>query len=153
MGRMLETITKKPFLFVLLSLAYVVVVGLLKWRLKPPVESVMFLVGGALGIYFLDIAELFFNLTPSPFRSVVFLGLFAVVSFFVVTSSGSLLASGLVLSLYLTMILWQVGEWNVAGNLNSWYHMVTVPVTGAIQRWIFWGLVGLFLVETFLFVR
>ncbi len=153
MSKILQIIFKKPLLFILLSVAYLLVVDLLKWKFKPPIESVMFLVGGALGIYFLDIAELFFNLTPSPFRSVLFLGLFSAVSFFVVTSVSSLIASGLVLSLYLTMLLWQVGEWRVVGNLNSWYQMVAGPVTLDIQRWIFFGSIGLFLIETFLFVR
>lgn len=153
MNNIVEIIRKKPFLFLLISLAYVIIVGLLKWRLRPPVDSLWFLGGGFLGVYFLDIAELFFNLTPSPFRSVIFLGLFSVVSFFVVTSAGSLIASGLVLSLYLCLILWQAGELKVAGNLNSWYQMVAVPVTAQIQRSIFWGFVALFFIETFFFVR
>ena len=144
---------RKPLLFILIPLTYIVFVGLLKWRFRPPVESLMFLGGGALGIYFLDAAEAFFKLTPSPFRSVVFMGLFTIVSFFVVTSVASLIAAGLVLSLYLTMLLWQVGEWKAVGSLNSWYQMVSTPVTVSMQRYIFWGFMGFFFIETFLFVR
>src|SRR3989344_5468432 len=143
---------RKPLLFILIPLAYIVLVGLLKWRFRPPIEGLMFLGGGALGIYFLDAAEAFFKLTPSPFRSVVFMGLFTIVSFFVVTSVTSLIAAGLVLSLYLTMLLWQVGEWKAVGSLNSWYQMVSTPVTVYMQRYIFWGFIGFFFIETFLFV-
>ena len=137
----------------LLSLSYILVVGLVKWRLAPPMEALVYLAGGLLGIYFLDLAELFFKLFPSPFRSVVFQWLFVAVSFFVVTSSGSLLASGLVLSLYLTMILWQAGEWKLAGNLTSWYRMVAGPVDLGIQRWSMIAFAVIFIIETFLFIR
>lgn len=153
MNKIVELIRRKPLLFLLITLAYLVGVGLLKWRLRPPIESVMYLVGGLVGIYFLDIAEIFFDLTPSPFRTILFTGLFVVVSFFVVTSSGSLLATGLVLSLYLTMILWQAGEWRMTGSLNSWYRMVAGPVTRATQRTMLIVFVVIFLTETFLFIR
>lgn len=153
MNKIVELIRRKPLLFLLITLAYLVSVGLLKWRLRPPIESVMYLTGGLVGIYFLDIAEVFFDLTPSPFRTVLFAVLFAIVSFFVVTSSGSLLATGLVLSLYLTIILWQVGEWRMTGSLNSWYRMVAGPVTVATQRTVLIVFVVIFLAETFLFVR
>ncbi len=153
MNKIFEIIRKKPTLFILISVAYLLVVGLLKWRFKPPVESLVYLGGGFLGVYFLDFAEAFFNLTPSPFRTILFAGLFTAVSFFVVTSSGSLLATGLVLSLYLTIVLWLVGEWRVAGSLNSWYRMVAGSVSPQVQRWVLVAFVALFLLETYMFVR
>lgn len=116
MDKIKELILKKPTLFIFISFAYLFGVGLMKWWIHPTMSALWFLVGGGIGIYFLDGAELFFQLTPSPFRSTVFFSLFAVVSFFVVTSSGSALASGLVLSLYLQMILRLVGEWLIAKN-------------------------------------
>ncbi len=106
-----------------------------------------------MGIYLLDIAEVFFHLVPSPFRSVVFAAAFVAMSFFVVTSSDSTLASGLVLSLYLTMILWQVGEWQIQGNVATWYRMIAGAVSIQAQRWILIGFVVLFFVETFIFIR
>lgn len=115
-------------------------------------EALWYLVGGIMGVYFLDIAEVVFEVFPSPFRGIVFAALFAVVSFFVITSSTNLLGQGLVLSLYLTMIFWQIGEWQVAGNLNSWYRMVAGPVSVGSQRWILTAFITLFLVETYLFI-
>ncbi len=153
MDKIVQIINRKPVLFVALALIYIAFVGFLKWWTAPPWEALWFMAGGMLGIYFLDIAELFFNLTPSPFRSIVFAAAFALVSFFVVTSSGSLLASGLVLSICLTLILWQLGEWQLRGNLNGWYQMVAGPVDQTVQRWGIALFIVLFIVETYLFIR
>jgi hypothetical protein len=83
----------------------------------------------------------------------VFAALFALVGLFIVTSSGSMTASGLVLSLYLTMILWQIGEWEIKKNLNDWYRMIAGSVSARIQVWILVGFIAVFLIETLLFIR
>jgi hypothetical protein len=146
-------IRRKPPFFLIGSLIYLVLVGLLKWSFTPTVEALLFLAGGVLGVYFLDIAEVFFELSPSPFRSMVFVGAFLVVSLFVITSAGSALASGLVLSLYLSLVFWQVGQWQLQGNLHDWYRMIAVPVDVSRQRMILIAFVLVFLIETFLFIR
>lgn len=152
MDKALEIIRRKPLMFLIVSLGYLIVVGLLKWHLTPPLTALWFLVGGAIGVYLLDGAEVFFALNPSPFRSVVFLAAFIVVSLFVTTSSGSLLAQGLVFSLYLSLILWQVGQWQYSGNLNDWYRMVASPVSTTGQRWGLILFILIFVVETLLFL-
>ncbi len=153
MDKLLAIVRRKPLLFVLSSVVYVLLVGFVKWQFAPPLTALWFLLGALIGVYFLDAAEVFFALNPSPFRSMVFAVGFVVVSFFVVTSSGSLLASGLVLSLYLSLVLWQLGEWQVTHSLNQWYRMVVGPVSISAQRWILLTFVALFLVETVLFIR
>ena len=114
MEKVKELILKKPGIFLLSSFVYLIGVVLLKWGIHPTFETFWFIIGGAIGIYFLDGAELFFQLTPSPFRTPFFIILFAIVSLFVVTSSGGTLASGLVLSLYLQILIRCVGEWLIA---------------------------------------
>lgn len=153
MNRIIEIIQRKPLLFFIVSLVYLVLVGFLKWGMTPSADAIYFAIGGVLGIFFLDIAEVFFNLTPSPFRTIVFVAGFAVISFFVISSTNSLLGKGLVLSLYLTLLLWQIGEWQVRGNLESWYRMVAGSVRVTTQQWITFGFLVLFLVETYLFVQ
>lgn len=153
MDKVGEIIRKKPLVFLVVSVVYALGVGVLKWKLTPPRVAFFYLLGGLVGVYFLDCAEAFFRLKPSPFRSVVFMALFSMVSFFVVTSSGSLFATGLVLSLYLSLLLWQIGEWRVMGSLHSWYRMVAGPVTVNTQRWLLIAFVGIFFVETYLFIR
>lgn len=125
-------IQRKPAIFLIISVAYLVGAGLLKWQIQPPIWALAYLAGGLLGVYFLDIAEVFFNLQPSPFRTIVFQALFILVSFFVVTSSGSLLAIGLVLSVYLTILLRQFFEWKKPAVL---------------------AMIAIFLLETALFIR
>lgn len=121
--------------------------------MSPSLDAALFIFGGVIGIYFLDAAELFFALNPSPFRSVVFQALFAVVAFFVVTSSTSMIGSGLVLSLFLQMMLWQVGEWRLTGNLHRWYRMVAGTTDAATERLVFIGSFAIFLIETYIFIR
>ena len=104
MDKIKEIILKKPPLFLVVSLVYLALIGFLKWGIQPPVDAIYYAGGALLGIFFLDIAEVFFNLAPSPFRSIVFVAGFAVVSFFVISSSDSLLGKGLVLSFYLIIL-------------------------------------------------
>ncbi len=153
MDKVKELIRNKPRIFVYISLVYFLLVGLLKWVMHPSLDALWFFLGGAIGVFFLDAAEIFFALNPSPFRSVVFGALFSVVAFFVVTSSTGTIGSGLVLSLYLQMLLWQIGEWRINGNLNSWYHMVAGPVAETTQRSILIISMVIFIVETYIFIR
>jgi hypothetical protein len=64
-----------------------------------------------------------------------------------------MLANGLVLTLYITMLIWQLGEWQIVGNLNSWYRMVEGPVSVPRQKWGMIIFAALFVVETLLFLR
>jgi len=124
-------IKRKPPLFLIISLGYLVLVGLIKWHISPPIGALWFLLGGAIGVYLLDGAEVFFALNPSPFQTPVFLVGFIVVSLFIATSSGVLLAQGLVLSLYVTLLLRQA-------------YLLT--------RWMFAAFALVFIIETFLFI-
>jgi len=148
-----QIISRKPLLFLFVSLGYLIVVGLLKWFIHPPLTAVWFILGGVIGVYLLDTAEVFFAITPSPFRSIVFAGAFVILSLFIVTSSNAILADGLVLTLYLTMLLWQLGEWQITGNLNTWYRMIEGPVSVPLQKWGMILFAVLFFVETLLFLR
>ncbi|MBI3559711.1 hypothetical protein HY087_01110 [Candidatus Gottesmanbacteria bacterium] len=153
MDKVVEIVRKKPLVFLVVSVGYALGVGVMKWRIAWPPQAFLYFGGAILGVYFLDAAELFFRLTPSPFRSIVFMAAFAVVSLFIVTSSGSFVGSGLVLSLYLSLLLWQIGELQLTGNLNSWYRMVAGTPTVGQQKWLVVALAAIFLVETYLFAR
>lgn len=148
-----QIISRKPLFYLFVSMGYLVGIGFLKWYIQPPIDAVWFVLGGVIGVYLLDAAEVFVAINPSPFRTIVFAGAFVILSLFVVTSANSMLADGLVLSLYLTMLLWQLGEWQIAGNLNSWYRMVEGPVSVQRQKWGMIIFTVLFVVETLLFLR
>lgn len=153
MDKVKEILQRKPSTFLIASVSYLLVVTAIKWWIHPTISTLFFLAGGALGLYFLDIAEVVFSVHPSPFRTIVFVALFAVVSFFVITSSGSMLAIGLVLSIFLTILLWQVGEWALMKNLNTWYRMLVDPVPPSTQRVILYISGIVFLIETIIFIR
>jgi hypothetical protein len=148
-----EIIRKKPPLFLIVSLVYLLLVAIIKWNIHPTPGTWIFIAGGLFGVYFLDFAEEVFGVQPSPFRSVIFAGGLALVGVFIITSSGSVLASGLVLSLYLSMILWKTGEWELHKNLNDWYRLIAVPVPVRLQLYLLCGFIVLFLIETMLFLR
>lgn len=152
MDKLLAIIKRKPPFFLFVSLGYLVLVGLIKWHIHPPIGALWYIVGGFIGVYLLDAAEVFFALNPSPFRSIVFVGAFVIVSLFVLTSSGSLLAQGLVFSLYLTLILWQVGQWQYSGTLDDWYRMISGSVSRTAQQWGLVILILIYIIETYLFI-
>lgn len=153
MKQIFEVIRKKPLFFVVSAFVYLIIVVFLKWQIHPTFATLWFSIGGIIGIYFLDIAESFLRLSPSPFRTIVFTAGFVLVSFFVVTSSGSALAAGLVVSLYLNLLFWQIGEWRIVHNVDSWYRMVAGPVRRETQQWILVGFIIFFLIETYVFIR
>lgn len=153
MQKILEIIQRKPPHYILIGLVYLLAVGMLKWHLVPPVDSLWFLGGGILGIFFLDAAEVFFNIRPSPFRSIIFVALFALVSFFVVSSSASFLARGMILTLYITLLLLQIDEYRKCGNLESWYKMVSGAVSLGTQQLFLVAFGFVFFVETYMFIR
>ena len=145
MDKIIAIVKRKPIVFLIVSLGYLILVGLLKWHISPPLSAIWFLVGGVVGVYLLDAAEVFFALNPSPFRSFLFLIGLVIVSLFVETSSGSLLAQGLVFSLYLTLILWQIGQKQVSGSLSDWYPPL-------LAQWGLWLFSAIFVIETLLFL-
>ncbi len=153
MDKIITILQRKSSGIVLLHLVYFLLIGFLKWRFAPSIPTLLFFTGAVLGIYLLNIAEAFFGLAPSPFRSIVFVAGFVLVSLFVITSTGSMLGIGLILSLYITLIVWQLAEWQEKGNLNRWYSMIAGSLPFDTQRLILGGFIVLFVIETFLFLR
>lgn len=153
MDKIKAILKAKPRWVVLLIFSYILVLGVLKWRLTPDITTVYYLLGGLVGVYFMDLADLLFDIKPSPFKSIVFVVLFGVVSFFIVTSSGSMFAIGLVLSLYFTLFLLQAEEWQEFKNLNSWYTLVKEAPSVKMQQWIVLGTALLLVIETLIFIR
>jgi len=153
MDKLKQIIKSKPQWVVLLIFSYILILGVLKWKMTPDLTTVYYLVGGLFGVYFMDIAEVVFDIHPSPFRSILFVVLFSVVSFFVVTSSGSMFAAGLVLSLYFTLFLMAAEEWQEHGNLNGWYALIKPLPQKNIQLGIVLLNALLLVFETLIFIK
>lgn len=153
MDKILAIVRRKNRFFLNVSLIYIALLVILKWNIHPVLNVLWFATGGVIGIFFLDIADEFVHLQPSPFKSILFSAGLVVVAIFVVTSSGSLLASGLVLTIYLTLLLRQIGEWRKYHTLSQWYQMLASPVSEKVQYQILNVFVVLFFVVTYLFIR
>jgi len=153
MEHLIEIIRKKPLVHLLAPLVFLVFAGFFKWTIHPTWMTLFFALGGIMGIYFLDIAEKFANITPSPFRSVVFFGGLGVVMLFIVTSSGSAFASGLVLAVYLTLILWFGRDFMKDGNPDPWFSQLADPVGTTAKKVILGVFIALFVLASVLFVR
>lgn len=153
MEQVKQLIRGKPLSTVLFTSVYIIILGFFHWKLTPDITILYYVAGGFLGIYFMDIAERIFDIKPSPFHSVVFLGLFAVVSFFVVTSSGNMFAIGLVLSLFFNLLLAQATEWMARHDLSSWFTMVDAVVSPRMQFWIMIVTGVILVAESIIFIR
>jgi len=153
MQKLLSFLRSKPAFFFWLTLSYIVFVYLVVWNIHPVGNAALFIGGSLIGMYFLEAAERFFHLDPSPFRSIVFVVLFSAVSFFVITSSVSYVASGLVLTIFLTLMLWQFGELATIKNLNRWYLMLADPVKTRTQIIILYTQLVFFILQTIIFLR
>lgn len=153
MQKLFSFLRSKPTFFFWITLSYIAFVYVVVWNIHPTANAALFIGGGLIGMYFLEAAERFFRLNPSPFRSVVFVALFSAVSFFVITSSVSYVASGLVLIIFLTLMLWQFGELATVTNLNRWYLMLADPVKTRTQIVILYAQLVFFLLQTIIFLR
>jgi hypothetical protein len=153
MDRLIQIIRKKPFLHVLAPCIFLVCAGFFKWTIHPTWMTLFFALGGIMGIYFLDFAEEFANINPSPFRSILFFGGLGVVMLFIVTSSGSAFTSGLVFSVYLTLLLWFIRDFMKDGDTNRWFTQLADPVGTTAKKPILGVLIALFVLASVLFVR
>lgn len=147
-----QKILKKPSLLVIIPIIYFFVVILSKWQLSLPLGALLFFLGGLLGIYLLDIAETLFNVSPSPFRTTLFVMGLCIVGIYTITSTREMIATGIVLGLTVSIFLYQVSEWRIRKNLDSWYKMFFASQSLRVQQL---GLVLLgivLLAETILFI-
>ncbi|MBI4999543.1 hypothetical protein HZB97_02110 [Candidatus Gottesmanbacteria bacterium] len=133
----------------------------MRWRLSPRLEILFFLGGGILGVYFLDLAEMVFKISPlgvnprgepSPFKNVLFQTIFVPFSLFVLTSSGSLFGAGLILSIFLAMLLGQWQELSRSGNINNWFWIVKSDFPPKTQQIYFAVMSGIFILFTLMFI-
>jgi hypothetical protein len=153
MNEIKAIIRRKPLYVSVLSLVFTVGLILIKWNIHPTVVTLLFFGGAVIGYFMLDFAEVFLKLTPSPFESVIFCAGFTAVSLFIITSSGSAVASGLVLIMYLTLIVRLIHYWKQNGNLNNWFQMLSDPIPQKNQLYILIIFIFIFCLESFIYLR
>jgi hypothetical protein len=146
-------IAKKSAFILLLTIGYLAVLAGIKWRMQLSIDMLWFLMGGIVGIYLFDAAEVVFAVKPSPFRSIVFVLAFLVVAFFVLSSSVNMFGKGMIMTLLFTIVLWQSGELRVTGTLERWYALVQKPVSVRLQKQLYGALLLVTFGLSLLFIR
>lgn len=136
----------------IISLIYLIFLSLFHWNFRPSLEILFFLAGGLLGVYFLDLADVLFKISPSPFKNILFQAIFVPFSLFVLTSSGSLFGIGLVLSIFGNMLFGQWQEFGRSGNIGSWFWIVKSDFNPRTQQIYFAVMVGIFIFFTLMFI-
>jgi len=151
-SRSVRRIFQKPLLLVVVPIVYFFLVIFAKWQLHFSLDALFFFLGGIISIYLLDIAEEVFPVTPSPFRTMLFVTGLGVIGFYIITSTREMIASGLALGLMANIFLFQVSEWKLRKNLDYWYQVFLGNVSTDKQKigLLFLGIV--FLLQTILFV-
>jgi hypothetical protein len=129
-----QRLLSKPPLLVAIPTVYFLVLIFLKWKFALPIDALWFFLGAVIGIFLLDFAEEFSHVEPSPFRTIIFGAGLLIVGFYIVSSTSETIAKGLILSLSLTLFLFQYGEWKVKKNLVSWYVMLFGMVPETTQK-------------------
>lgn len=145
-------ILKKPPVLIVVPILYFFTIMFAKWQLNLPLGALLFFLGGVLGIYLLDIAEEIFDVKPSPFRTTLFVIGLGITGIYTLTSTREMIASGLVLGLMASIFLYQVSEWKIHRNLDSWYSMFLTNISRSGQKigLIVLGIV--LLLETVIFI-
>jgi hypothetical protein len=131
-----DRVLKKPPIFVIIPIVSFFLLLFIKWQFNLPFAALWFFIGGVLGIYILDIVEEFFNLSPSPFRTITFSLVLFVVSFYIITSTTEYLAKGLAFSLFLTLFLLYTNDWRTHHTTKQWYAMFFESTSVITERYI-----------------
>lgn len=87
--------------------------------------------------------------TKLIFHTATFQLIFWVLTFFVITSSGSLLGRGLVLSFSLHLIIDQVVDFSSMGSLSNWFGNFPIQIEGRRQKTYWWANLILLLLFSF----
>ena len=140
-----------PIPAIIFTTLYIFAMVFLKWGLEFDVNIILFSGGAMVGLILLDVFDVLFpEITISP-RTIIGEVVFIVLSLFVITSSGSIVGSGVVLSLFLRILIEQVGEFITTKGISSWFTRAHLDPSPSIEQVVLWGGVVLFIIETYIF--
>ena len=84
-------------------------------------DAVFLIIGIFVGLVLLDVVDMLFPSARPLLHGMVGVVTISIASFFVVTSSGSIMGSGVVLSLLLRVVSEQIHEYVATGQIMSWF--------------------------------
>ena len=133
------------------SVIYALGLSLVKWRLQFAFDTVYFLGGSIIGMLLLDTIEAFLGGKQSVFRTIFFESILAIAGFFVITSSGSLVGSGVMLAFFLRFVIEQVTEFQVAG-IGHWITASNIATSKLREELLFILTTSIFVLLSLLFL-
>ncbi len=133
------------------TVIYALVLSLVKWRLQFNFDILFFLGGSIIGLFLLDTIEAFLGGRQSVFRTVFFEGILSVAGFFVITSSGSLVGSGVVLAFFLRFLIEQTTEYQTIG-IGHWITASTIATSKLREEILLITTAALFVILSLLFL-
>ena len=148
----LDKILKKPPLFVLLPISLLFILLLLKWQFTFPIISLTFFLGGVIGIYLLEIAEVFVNSHPSPFRTMLFMLLLGVTTFYTISSTNSYFAKGICLFLLLDLVMKYTLQWKKGSSLDEWFSLLFDNLNSQVKKTSGWFVLGIYIFLCVVFI-
>ncbi len=133
---------------------YFLLTAILKWGVHPDWLILLYGLGAGVGLMIFEILEQYIfagtneTAVSSPLRSGLVQMIIIVVSFFVLTSTGSKLGAGLVLFLQLRLLDLQNSELEKFGSLTHW----SVSSSKQVSLWYLIAVLITFLIETVIFI-
>ncbi|HCM38085.1 MAG: hypothetical protein UV61_C0009G0055 [Candidatus Gottesmanbacteria bacterium GW2011_GWB1_43_11] len=121
------------------------------WRLSPNVNTILYLVGGVIGLYLLQIVEGVLKTSPQLLRFIPTQIIVTVLTLFVLTSSTNRLGQGLLLGLNLRLFHWQFLAFQT-GSLGDWFRGLSSQLTLPQQKNYLLVLLVLMILEGLIFV-
>jgi len=99
-----------------------------------------------------SLAETHFEHNELIFHNAVFIPIWIILSFFILSSSGSIFASILVMTIYLHLLkdIWDVIRIEKSYNLKFLFWQIKTPIEEKIKRYYVWGITLIFILENFL---
>lgn len=119
---------------------YVPIVLFFKWGIVFSWSMFWFVLGAVIGLVLLDVTDTLFPDASRLIHGMAGVATITVAAFFVVTSSQSIVGTGLVLSLLLRIVSEQVFEYTTTGQIASWFvgkhtqftHQGVIIITGLL---------------------
>jgi len=103
-------------------------------------------------IYF---ANTHFERNELSFHNAIFIPIWIIFCFFILTSADSIFAPGLVMTMYLHLLkdIWDVVRIEKSYNLLFLFWQIKKPLEERIKKYYVWGITVVFVLENFLFLR
>lgn len=100
-------------------------------------------------------AETHFEHDELSFHNAVFIPIWIIFCFFILSSSGSIFASAMVMAMYLHLLkdIWDMVRIKKSYDLKFLFWQIKMPLSEQIKKYYIWGATLVFILESLFFIR